>query len=324
MNRRRVALTVLAGLVIAPLVAYAQEPAYPVKPIRLIVPAPPGAPADMAARAVGERLAVAFAQPLIFDNRPGATGLIGMEAVARAPADGYTLGIIALPYIVAAKLATRASYDTEKDLAPIALIDWTYQVLVVPAASPAKSVADLVAAAKARPGALKFSSGGNGTPSHLLGELFKREAGVDLTHIPYKGAPPAVLAVLTAEVDMMIGPVGSLSPHIKAGKLRAIATAAPQRIAAYAELPTLTELGYPGMLVRDWHGFVAPAGTPKPVVARLHAEIAKAAAMPEVKQRLEGFGMEAASMEPAEFAAHIRSESERWGALVRDAGIKAD
>ncbi len=324
MNRRRLALIALAGLVIAPRLAHAQEPAYPVKPIRLIVPAPPGAPADMAARVVGEKLAAAFAQPLIFDNRPGATYMIGMEAIARAPADGYTLGIIGLPYILAASLAPKVPYDTDRDFAPVALIDWTYQILAVPAASPVKSVADLVAAAKAKPGALRFSSGGNGTPSHLLGELFKRAARVDITHIPYKGAGPAALAVLTAEVDMMIGPIGPLAPHIKAGKLRALATPAAQRSAAYAELPTLAELGYPEVHVRDWHGVIAPAGTPKHLIARLHTEIAKATAMPDVKQRLEGFGMEAASMGPAEFAAHIRSEFERWGGLVRDAGIKAD
>jgi tripartite-type tricarboxylate transporter receptor subunit TctC len=324
MDRRLTALIVFASLVIAPLCAHAQDPGYPVKPIRLIMPSPPGSPGDLAGRLIGEKLSGALAQPLVFDNRPGAAGLIGMEAIARAPADGYTLGVIGLPYVVAAILAPKAPYDTEKDFAPIAQVDWAYQVLVVPAASPAKSVAELVAAAKAKPGALRFSSGGNGTPSHLLGELFKRAARLDITHIPYKGAPPASLAVLTAEVDMMIGPIGPLAPHIKAGKLRALATPAPQRNAAYPELPTLVELGYPGIHVRDWHGFIAPAGTPKHVIARLHAEIAKATAMPDVKQRLEGFGMEAASMGPAEFAVHIRSELERWGGLVRDAGIKAD
>lgn len=324
MDRRLRALVVLASWVIAPLCAHAQDQAYPVKPIRVIVPSPPGSPADVAGRLIGEKLSAAFAQPLVFDNRPGASGLIGMEAVARARADGYTLGVLGLPYIVAATLTPKAPYDTQKDLAPIALIDWAYQVLVVPTASPANAVADLVAAAKAKPGALRFSSGGNGTPSHLLGELFKRAARVDITHIAYKGAPPAALAVLTAEVDMMIGPIGPLAPHIKAGKLRALATSAPRRSAANAELPTFAELGYPGIHVRDWHGFVAPAGTPKHLIARLHAEVAKATAMADVKQRLEGLGMEAASMGPAEFAAHIRSEFERWGGLVRDAGIKAD
>jgi len=218
MSRRLCPLIAVAGFAIATLSAQAQEPSsYPVKPIRLIVPTTPGSPPDLVGRVIGEKLAAALGQPLVFDNRPGATGIIGLEAVARSAADGYTLGVIAMPYIVIASLVPKMPYDTEKDLAPVALVNWNYQVLAVLAASPVKSVADLVAAAKGRPGGLKFSSGGNGNPQHLAGELFKREANVDITHVPYKGGPGGVLAVLTGDVDMTFGGVGIVSPYVKGG-----------------------------------------------------------------------------------------------------------
>lgn len=325
MNRRFVTLIAVAGLVFAPLLARGEERAsYPRKSIRLIVPSAPGSPPDLVGRVIGEKLAAALGQSIVVDNRSGATGIIGLEAVAKSAADGYTLGVIGMPFIVIASLVAKMPYDTEKDLAAVAQVSWHYHVLAVPAGSTAKSVADLIAAAKAKPGALKFSSGGNGTPAHLAGEFFKREASLSILHVPYKAAPAAVVAMLSGDVDMMIGSVGVLSTHIKAGKLRALATPAPQRIAAYPELPTFVELGYPGVQIRDWLGVVAPAGTPKNVIARLHAEIAKATMMPDVKQRLEGLGMEAASAGPEQFAAHIRSEIQRWSKLVRDTGIKAD
>ena len=321
---RRLLLIAIAGFAALPPSAGAQDTAlYPVKSIRVIVPSTPGSPPDVVGRIIGEKLTAALGKPLVFDNRPGATGIIGLEALARSAADGYTLGVMAMPFVINANLMAKMPYDTEKDLAPVALVNWHYSLLVVPAASPLRSVAEIVTAAKARPGALRYS-GGNGTPPHIAGELFKQVAGVDIQRVPYKGAPATVLAVLTGDVDMTITSVGALSPHIKSGKLRALAAASPQRIAAYPELPTFVELGYPGVQVRDWLGFVAPAGTPKSVIARLHAEIAKAASMPDVKARLEALGMEPASAGPEQFAAHIRSEMQRWGRFVREAGITAD
>jgi len=321
---RRLLLIAIAGFAALPPSAGAQDTAlYPVKSIRVIVPSTPGSPPDVVGRIIGEKLTVTFGRPLVFDNRPGATGIIGLEALARSPADGYTLAVMAMPFVINANLMAKMPYDTEKDLAAVALVNWHYSLLVVPAASPLRSVAEIVTAAKARPGALRYS-GGNGTPPHIAGELFKHAAGVDIQRVPYKGAPATVLAVLTGDVDMTITSVGALSPHIKSGKLRALAAASPQRIAAYPELPTFVELGYPGVQVRDWQGFVAPAGTPKSVIARLHAEIAKAASMPDVKARLEALGMEPASAGPEHFAAHIRSEMQRWGRFVREAGITAD
>ena len=323
MNRRFVSAIALAGLVISP-VANGRDSAYPARPIRLVVPSTPGSPTDLTGRIFSDRLAAALGQPVVVDNRPGATGIIGLEAVAKSPADGYTLAVMAMPYLVIPSFVPKMPYDTEKDFAAVGLVLWSYNVLAVLPRSPLKSVADVLAAAKAKPGAVKFSSGGNGTPSHLAGELLQREAKVILTHVPYKGGALAVLAAVSGEVDIVVGPIGPLSSHVNAGKLRALATSAPQRIAAYPELPTFVELGYPGVEIRDWHGFITTARTPASVIARLHAEIARIAAAPEVKQRIGSLGLEPAAMGPKEFEAHIHSEFRRWGKLVRDAGIKAD
>jgi tripartite-type tricarboxylate transporter receptor subunit TctC len=326
MKLRLLALTVTAGLMTVPLSTQGKEPAsYPVRPIRLIVPTTPSAPPDIVARVIGEKLAAALGQPVVVDNRPGAMGSIGLEAMAKAAADGYTLGVIGMPFIaVTPKLLPRIPYDTTKDFAPVALVAWNYNILTVPAVAPVKSVAHLIAAAKAKPGALRFSSGGNGTPAHLASELLKREANIDIMHVPYKGAAAAVTAMLTGEVDMMIGFVGAVSPYIKTGRLRALATSAPKRISAYPELPTFVELGYPRVQISDWQGVFAPRGTPGHVMGRLHVEIAKATAMAEVKERLEAMGMEVARAGPQEAAVQIRSDIQQWSQLIRDVGIKAD
>lgn len=304
--------------------AAAWPQAYPVKPIRIFVSTGPGAPPDVMARLLGEKLAGSLGQPIIVENRPGASGTIGMNAVAKASPDGYTLGIFSMGYTTAPSLVKPMPYDTEKDLSTVTLLAKDSNLLVVPSGSSEKSVADLVAAAKAKPGALKFSSGGNSTPAHLSGELFKREAGIDITHIPYKTPPAGAAAVLAGEVDMMFGATVAVAPHIKSGKLRVLATSTPQRIPAYPDVPTLVELGYTNAVISNWSGIVAPAGTPKDVIERLHVEIQKVLAMPETRQRLEGLGVEASPGRPEEFAALMRSELQRWNKLVRDAGIKQD
>lgn len=324
MNRQALTLMTATTLALAPLVGQPQGTAsYPTKPIKIIAPGPPGSPPDVVARIIGERLAAPLGQPVVIENRPGTNGIIGLHALAKSAPDGYTLGIISMPIVVTPSLVAQMPYDIERDFAPVSLVVWNYQILAVPAASPAKSVADLVSAAKAKPGALKFSSAGYGTPPHLAGELFMRETGVKLTHIPYKGALEQVAALLAGDVDMMIGAAGAISPHVKSGKLRALATPAPRRIAAYSNLPTLVELGY-GLEMRDWLGVLAPAATPKDLIARLQAEITKATTTPELKQRFEALGMEVADVKPEEFGAHIHSETKRWGKVVRDAGIKPD
>jgi len=324
MYRRNLSLMAAATLALAPLIAQGQGPAaYPTKPIRIIVAGPPGIPPDVVARILGERLAAPLGQPVVIENRPGTSGIVGLDALAKSTADAYTLGIISMPVTVTPSLVARMPYDMERDFTPVGLVAWAYPILTVSVAKPMKSVADLVAAAKAKPGALNFASGGNGTPPHLAGELFKRVAGVDIIHVPYNGAVAGVAAVLSGDADMMIGATGAMSPHVKAGKLRALATSSPRRIAAFPDLPTFVELGY-DIEVRDWLGFLAPAGTRRDLVERLHSEMAKVTATSETRQRLEALGVEVADMGPEEFRTHIRSELQKWAKVVRDAGIKAD
>ena len=296
---------------------------YPDRPIKLIVPTVPGTVPDVLSRLIGDRLATVLGQPLVIENRPGAIGTIGLNAVAKALPNGYTLGVLTVPYIIAPRLLAQVPYDTERDLAPVTLVAWNYTLLAVPIASPVRSVADLVNLAKVKPGELKFSSPGNATPPHLAGELFARAAGINLAHIPYKGAAASTTALATGEVDMGFASPGVIAQYVKAGKLRTLATAAPRRLAAYPDLPTLRELGY-AVEISDWQGIVVPAGTPKDVIATLHAAITKVIAAEDFRQRLDTLGMEVGGIGPAEYAAHIHNEIQRWGKLVRDAGIKAD
>ena len=296
--------------------------AYPSKPIRLFVSTGPGAPPDVMARLLAEKLVVSLGQPVIVENRPGASGSIGMAAVAKAPPDGHTIGIFSMGYTTAPSMVAQLPYDTERDLVPVTMLARDSNLLVVTANLPAKSVAELVALAKAKPGQLKFASGGNSTPAHLAGELLKREAGLDIVHIPYKTPPAGAAAVLAGDVDMMFGATVAVTPHIKSGRVRVLATATPKRIPAYPDVPTLVELGYPNVVISNWSGIVAPAGTSKEIVERLHLEIQKILALPDVLQRLERLGVEASPAGPEEFGALIRSELQRWNKLVRDAGIK--
>ena len=274
------------------------------------------------ARLLAEKLVLSLGQPVIVENRPGGSGSIGMNAVAKAPPDGHTIGIFSMGYTTAPSMVAQMPYDTERDLAPVTMLARDSNLLVVPAGSPAKSVAELVALAKAKPGHLKFASGGNSTPAHLAGELFKREAGIDIVHIPYKTPPAGAAAVLSGEVDMMFGATVAVTPHIKSGRERVLATSTPKRLPAFPDVPTLVELGYPNVVVSNWSGIVAPAGTPKEIVERLHTEIQKILALPEVLKRLEGLGVEASPARPEEFGALIRSELKKWNKVVRDAGIK--
>jgi len=299
--------------------------AYPLRPIRLIVPATPGAPPDIVARVIGEKMSAALGQPVIVDNRAGAGGAIALETLAKALADGHTLGVIGMPFIaVTPRLVSRLPYNANTDFELIALVAWNYNILAVPANSPISSVAQLVATAKAKPGLLRYSSGGSGTPAHLTSELLKRAAVIELLHVPYKGASAAVGAVVAAEVDMIIGATGALTPYLSAGRLRALATAAPNRIRAYPELPTFTELGYPMVVFRDWQAMFAPSGTPAAVVERLHAEIIKAIAATSSRQRLEVLGMEVASIGQEQARARMRADIDQVGQLITDLRIKAD
>ncbi|MGC2517569.1 MAG: tripartite tricarboxylate transporter substrate binding protein [Burkholderiales bacterium] len=319
----------IAGVAVAIATSLAFTPTraadYPQKPVRLVAAIPPGSPPDVVARMLAERLATVFGQPVLVENRPGAIGTIGMNAVAKAAPDGYTLGVMTLPYTVAPSLLSNIPYDTARDLAPVNLVAVGSHILVVRSSSPIKSVADLIAFAKAKPGEITFASGGNGTPAHLAGELLRQKTGVQIRHVPFKGAPEGAAAVLGELVDMMFAATVAVAPQIKAGRMRALATSAPKRLATFPDVPTMVELGFSGFEIRDWQGVVAPAGTPPETIAWLAREIAKVTAIPEVKERLTSIGMEAAGqVGPEEFGALIRSEIVRWGKVVRDAGIHAD
>lgn len=298
---------------------------YPSKPIRLITSGPPGSPPDVLARVTAEPLAAALGRPVIVDNRPGGSGTIGMAVVAKAAPDGHTLGIMSLSAMVAPGLVAQMPYDTARDLAPVTQLAWTANILVVRASSPLKSVADYVALAKTKPGQLTIATSSNGTPSHLTSELFRRQAGIEVHHIPYKGIASGIAAVLGEEVDIAFAGVATAAPLIKSGRLRALGTASPQRLPAFPDLPTISELGYPGFAVYQWDGVVAPAGTPPGIIARLAKELARVMSLPEVNQRLEPLGFYAAERPGTEaFATLLRAELPRWTKLVRDAGIRAD
>ncbi len=299
-------------------------PAYPIKPIRVIVHAPPGGGPDVVARIIGERLAPALGQAIVVENRPGASGTIALAAVAKAEPDGYTLGTMSPPQVVAPSLVP-LPYDTARDLAPVRQTTRYSMILVVRAGSTLRSIPEVVAVAKAQPGRITYASAGNGTPHHLAAEVFRRDAGVSIHHIPYKGAPAAAAALLGEQVNLLFTSAVTVGAHIRAGKLRPLATTGPSRIAGFPDVPTLAELGFIGFDVRDWQGFVAPSQTPKAIIERIATEVAKVLAQPEVVERLAGIGVEpVADSDPALFGALIRNELERWAKVVPEAGIRAD
>jgi tripartite-type tricarboxylate transporter receptor subunit TctC len=244
--------------------------------------------------------------------------------VAKAPPDGYTIGIFSMGYTTAPSMVANLPYDTERDLAPVTQLARDSNLLIVTASLPAKSVAELVALAKAKPGHLKFASGGNSTPAHLAGELLKREAAIDIVHIPYKTPPAGAAAVLAGDVDMMFGATVAVTPHIKSGRVRVLAAATPKRLPAYPDLPTLAELGYPGVVISNWSGVVAPAGTPKEIIAKLNATINEILAEPAIKTKLIELGGEPLIQTPEQFGKDIVAETEKWKKVVEGAGLKVE
>lgn len=305
--------------------AAAQPSSYPTQPIRWFLPGPPGSPPDLVARVIGERLAASLGKPVVIENRPGAGGTIALAAVSKAAADGHTIGLMGINHAVAPALIRSMPYDTDKDLAPVTQLVFTANILVVRADSPHKSAADLVAFAKANPSRLTYASAGNATPSHLAAELFRMRTAIDARHVPFKGPPAAVAAVLGEQVDLAFVGAATAGALVKTGKLRALATSAPVRMATFPELPTLTEIGFPGVEIRDWMGVVVPAGTAASVIDRLGVEIARALAATSVQQRLASVGMEPAPrLGPQAFRELIRSELSRWQGVVRAADVRAD
>jgi len=305
--------------------AAAQAPAYPTKPIRLVVPFPPAGATDILARAVAQKLTEVWGQSVVVDNRPGAGGNIGSELVARAAPDGYTLEMGTVgTHAINSSLYAKMPYDHVKDFAPVILVAAVPNVLVVNPAVPANSVRELIAYAKANPGKLNFASSGSGTSIHLSGELFKVMAGVEMTHVPYKGSAPALQDLLGGQVQLMFDNLPPSLPQIKAGKLRALGVTTAARSPALPDVPTIAESGLPGFESSSWFGVLAPAGTPPAIIAKLNAEIAKWLATPEAKDRLVAIGANGAGGSPEDFAKHIAAETAKWAKVVKESGAKVD
>jgi tripartite-type tricarboxylate transporter receptor subunit TctC len=322
---RRAALSLAATLAILTPHAAAAADAYPAKPIRFVVAFPPGGGTDIIARSIAQKLSERLEQQVVVDNRPGAGGNIGTDIVAKSAPDGYTMLMgSAGPLAINASLFAKMPFDPVRDLAPVTLAASTPNVLVVHPSLKAATVNELIALAKARPGEINFASSGHGTPAHLAGELFNSMAGVKLVHVPYKGAAPALADLLGGQVQLMFSTMPPALPHVRDGKLRALAVTSLKRSRATPELPTVDEAALPGFEANTWHGVVVPAGTPAAVVVRLNREIVAILHMPEVVERLSGQGAEALGSTPEEFAAYIKSETLKWAKAVRDSGAKAE
>jgi tripartite-type tricarboxylate transporter receptor subunit TctC len=313
----------LAGLLLVVPVASAAD--YPTRPVTVVVAFPPGGASDVLARILGRKLEPLLGQPFVIDNRPGAGGNVAAEAVARAAPDGYTL-LEANNAILAtnAALYKKINFDPVADFAPIGLIGSQANILVVNPTVPAKSVAELIALAKAHPGKLNFASSGHGLAAHLAGELFKAEAGIDIVHVPYKGAAPALQDVIAGHVQMMFATASSVVPHIRDGKLRPLGVATLKRTAVLPQVPTIDELGIKNFDATTWHGLVAPAATAKDIVSTLNHALAAALADAAVAKSLGDLGVDIIGGTPADFVAYIQSEIPKWTAIIKASGARLD
>lgn len=297
---------------------------YPSRPIRIIVPQSPGASTDLTARLIGQKLSESFKQPVVVDNRPGAGTTHGTDMVVRATPDGYTLLVVASSISINPSIYKKLPYDTLRDLAPITQLSAFPNMLVVHPSVPVKTVQDLLALAKAKPGQLNYASAGTGTGTHLSAELFKNMTGADMVHVPYKGGGPAVTALIGGQVQLMFGTTVTLLPHVRAGKLRPVAVTTAKRSPAAPDLPTIAESGVLGFDHGPWNGLFTTARTPAPVIARINGEVVKILLSPEVKGVLNKEGAEPVGNTPEQFASVMRSEIAKWAKVIKAAGIKAD
>ena len=297
---------------------------YPTKALRFIMPFPPGGGTDTLGRIIGQKLSEVLAQQVIIDNRPGAGANIGAEIAAKSPPDGYTLLMGNIAHAINVSLYSKLSYDLVKDFAPVTLLASTPNILVVHPSVPARSVKELIALAQARPGQLDYASSGSGSSAHLAAELFNMMASVKMTHVPYKGGGPAVIALVGGQVSVGFATTPSVLPQVKAAKLRGLAVTSAQRSPATSELPTISEAGVPGYEAGTWYGVLVPAGTPREIIARLHAESVKLLKLPDVKERLDAAGFEPIGSTPEQFAAYTSSEIEKWAKVVKASGARAD
>jgi tripartite-type tricarboxylate transporter receptor subunit TctC len=317
----RVLLWVFFIAAFFPMTAAAET--YPNKPLRLIVPFPPGGSNDVVGRLIAVQLSTRLDKPVIVENQGGAGGLIGTEMAARSQPDGYTLLLVSVAYAFIPAIY-KLPYDPATAFAPVAILGAGPVVIAVTSKLPVNSVKELIALAKEKPGELNYATAGVGSFQHLASELFKLQAGVDIVHIPFKGGGPAMMDVIAGNTQIAIGSLVQMLPQIKAGKLKALGVGSAKRIAALPELPTISEAGVPGYEVTNWWGIVVPAGTPRPVIDRLHQELTAVVSSTETKQRFETEGAEPLSMSPDEFGRFIAAETVKWARVVKDAGIRAE
>jgi len=327
MRARLSAVALAACAAAVPALVLAAAPAaggaFPNKPIRLVVPFPPGGSVDPLARVIGQRMSETFGQQVIVDNRPGGNTVIGTDFAAKAPVDGYTLLLTASSHVTNPQLLPTA-YDPIKDFTPVATVSTADMILVTNPSVPASNLKEFLALAKAKPGTLNYSSAGSGNPNHLAGELMNMMADVKTTHVPYKGGAPAITDAVGGQVQFSFGSPIIVLPFIKAGKLKALAVSSPSRMAVLPQVPTIAEAGLPGYEVRIWFALLAPAGTPKDVVAKLNTEVNRIMATPEMKEKLDAAGMERLNMPNEQFAGQMKTDMDKFGKIIKAANVKLD
>ena len=333
MKARRTAATVIAGACMAVICAdaAAQVPstgggqAYPAKPIRFVIPYPPGGASDVTARIIGAKMTEAWGQQVLIDNRPGANGIIALEHVAKSAPDGYTILMANVgPNAINPVVYTKLPYDAIRDFAPVTLTTKVPQVLVANAYLPAKNIRELIALARSRPDQIVFASGGNGSSNHLAFELFKSMAGVKMVHVAYKGDAGAMTDAISGYVQLTMPTVIAAAPHINSGKLRPLAVGTPKRVPALAQVPTIAEAGVPGYESESWGGVMSRAGTPQAVIDRLHGEITRILKQPDVREKLQALGGEIVGSTPSEFSAYLKAEIAKWDKVAKAANIRLD
>ena len=322
MKMRQFALLVMVAAAVLAVPAAAQD--YPNRPIKFVVPYPPGGGTDVVARIVNEPLATELGEPIIIDNRGGAAGNLGTDIVAKAPADGYTVLFTLSSHTINPKLYEKLPFDVEHDFVPVSLVALIPQILVVNPSVPITSVKELIAYAKANPGKLNYASVGIGSPGHIAGELFKLKTGIDMVHVPYKGGGPAVVDTIGGQVQLLFVSMPAAWQHVKSGRLRALAVTSAKRSVTAPDVPTIAESGVPDFVVDSWYGALAPAKTPPAVVAKLTAAFTKVLENPQVKERLLAQGAEAAPLPPPEFDRMMKDELAKWDVVIKTAKIKPE